>query len=137
MTIRVKAGLAYFLLVFGTGFLLGMIRVPFLVPRLGVRIAELLEMPVMMVVIVFAARWVIRRHIVPPVFSARLGMGLVALALALTAEALAAFGLQGLTVAQFVASRDPVSGGVFALMLIFFALAPIWLARDKAKPASE
>lgn len=37
-----KAGALYFALVFGTGLVLGMIRVPFLVPRLGVRIAELI-----------------------------------------------------------------------------------------------
>lgn len=41
-----KSGVAYFGLVFGAGFLLGCIRVPFLVPRLGARVAELLEMPV-------------------------------------------------------------------------------------------
>ena len=52
-----KAGAAYFGLVFGAGFLLGCIRVPFLVPHLGARVAELLEMPVQFVVIVFAARY--------------------------------------------------------------------------------
>ena len=56
-----QAGIAYFALVFGTGFLLGIIRVPFLVPRLGVRTAELIEMPFMFVAILFAARYVVRR----------------------------------------------------------------------------
>lgn len=50
-----KSGFAYFALAFGAGFLLGAIRVPFLVPRLGVRSAELIEIPFMMVVIVLAA----------------------------------------------------------------------------------
>ena len=55
-----KAGLLYFALVFGTGFLLGPIRLLWLVPRFGTRIAELMEMPVMLVVIVLAARWTVR-----------------------------------------------------------------------------
>ena len=38
-----KASFGYFLLVFAVGFALGAIRVPFVVPRLGVRWAELLR----------------------------------------------------------------------------------------------
>lgn len=60
-----KPGAAYFGLVFGAGFLLGCIRVPFLVPRLGARVAELLEMPIEFVVMVFAARFVVRRFSLP------------------------------------------------------------------------
>ena len=41
----IKAGIAYFAVVLGAGFILGSIRVPLLVPRLGERIAELIEMP--------------------------------------------------------------------------------------------
>lgn len=40
----VRAGLAYCGLVFGAGFVLGAVRVPFVVPRLGERVAELVEM---------------------------------------------------------------------------------------------
>jgi len=56
-----KAAVVYFVLVFGTGFVLGPIRILFLVPRFGVRVAELMEFPVMLVVIVLAARWLVRK----------------------------------------------------------------------------
>lgn len=59
--IILKAAVVYFALVFGAGFVLGPIRILFLVPRFGVRLAELMEFPVMLVVIVLAARWLVRR----------------------------------------------------------------------------
>jgi hypothetical protein len=74
-----KPAAAYFALVFGAGFLLGMIRVPFLVPRMGARVAELLEMPIQFVVIVFAARFIVRRFAVPADKSVRLRVGLAML----------------------------------------------------------
>jgi hypothetical protein len=40
-----RAALAYLAIVFGTGFVLGMFRVPILVPLIGERWAELAEMP--------------------------------------------------------------------------------------------
>ena len=39
----VSAAARYFLFVFGAGFILGMVRVPLLVPHLGARVAELIE----------------------------------------------------------------------------------------------
>ncbi|MFN8910213.1 MAG: hypothetical protein ACK5YW_13120, partial [Betaproteobacteria bacterium] len=47
----------YFAAVFGTGFVLGPLRVLWLEPRLGVRAAELLEAPFMLSAIVLAGRW--------------------------------------------------------------------------------
>ena len=52
-----KAAVVYFALVFGAGFVLGPIRILFIVPRFGVRLAELMEFPVMLVVIVLTSRW--------------------------------------------------------------------------------
>lgn len=43
----VKLGVAYFGIVFSIGFLLGVVRVLWLVPRLGERYAELIETPFM------------------------------------------------------------------------------------------
>ena len=50
-----KAGMLYFVFVFGAGFLLGPIRILWIVPRLGTRVAELLEAPIMFVITIVGA----------------------------------------------------------------------------------
>lgn len=135
-TQSIKAGLAYFALVFGAGFVLGVLRVSFLVPRFGERIAELGEMPLMLAVIVIAARFIMRRFAVPFSMAARIGTGLLALCLLLAAELLLAVVVQDRSLADYVASRDPVSGSVYLAMLVLFALMPtlVWRtgkARDR------
>jgi hypothetical protein len=124
-----KPAVLYFALVLGTGFVLGMVRVPFLVPRLGERYAELLEMPFMFVAIVLAALYVVRRFDLPARLSVRLQVGFAALAMSVLAELLLATVLQGRSLAQFIASRDPVSGSVYLAMLLLFALMPAILRR--------
>jgi hypothetical protein len=126
-TIRNAA--VYFALVFGAGFCLALVRIPVLEPRFGQRWAELVEMPFMLVAIVLAARWVVRRFAVPPAAAARLGMGLLALALMLAAEFGLVLSLRGMSIAQYFATRDPVSGAVYYLMLAFYALLPFLYAR--------
>jgi len=81
-----KAALAYFALVFGAGFMLGPIRILWVAPRLGERMAELMETPIMLAIIILAARWVVRRLAVPTTPSSRLAMGGIALFLMLLAE---------------------------------------------------
>jgi hypothetical protein len=127
-----KAGLAYFAWVFGAGFVLGSVRVPWLVPRLGVRMAELIEMPLMLCVIVIAARWTVRRFSLPASRRSLLSVGVLALAFLLLAELALVMGLQGMTLASYLASRDPVSGSVYAAMLLVFAAMPSWVDRGRA-----
>ena len=67
-----KASLLYFALVFGVGFVLRAIRILWVVPRFGTRMAELLETPIMFVVTIVAARWIVRRLAVPSTPSSRL-----------------------------------------------------------------
>ena len=126
---ELRGGLVYFVLVFGAGFLLGSARVLLLVPTLGVRMAELLEMPIMLLVIVLAARLVNRKFLEGLRIARRLCAGLIALALLVTAELLLAVALTGASIASYVASRDPVSGSVYLVMLMLFALMPAMLRR--------
>lgn len=125
----VKGGVLYFALVFGAGFLLGPIRILWLVPRLGTRVAELIEAPIMLVVIVVAARAVVRRRALPFSRLSRLATGGVALGLMLFAEFALGLWLRGLSVGEYLATRDPVSGTVYYAMLGVFAVMPLLVGR--------
>jgi len=124
-----KAGALYFTLVFAAGFLLGPIRIAWLVPHFGARAAELMEMPVMLAVIVLAAHWVIGRLAVPPAAAGRLAMGVLALFLMLAAEFTLVLWLQGLSIGEYLTSRDPVAGAAYYLSLGVFALLPLLIRR--------
>ncbi len=124
-----KAGVFYFAVVFGAGFVLSTIRTLWVVPRIGARTAELAEMPIMLLVSLVAARWTVLRLGVPPVAVARLGMGCVALALMLIAEFGLVLWIRGQTIREYFASRDPVAGAVYYLMLAVFAIMPLMVAR--------
>jgi len=124
-----KAGVLYFALVFGAGFVLGTVRTLWVVPRLGTRLAELMEAPIMLLVTIMAARWVVRHLVIPSAASARLGMGSTALGFLLIAEFGLVLWLRGLAIREYLATRDPVSGTVYYVMLGLFAVMPLLVAR--------
>ena len=124
-----KAGVLYFALVFGAGFILGPIRILWVVPRFGTRMAELMETPIMIAVIIVAARWIVQHLAVPPTTSSRLGMGCIALGLLLVAECTLVLWLRGISISEYFASRDPVSRTVYSMSLGVFAIMPLLLAR--------
>ena len=126
-----RAGLVYFALVFGAGFTLGSIRVPFLVPRMGVRYAELLEMPFMFLAVLVSARYIVSRHQLAPGASVRFSVGLIALALLLAAELLLNTLILRQSLAEYVASRDPISDAAYLVMLGLFAVMPWLVCRSK------
>jgi type IV secretory pathway TrbD component len=125
----IEAGVLYFALVFGAGFVLGTIRTLWVVPRVGTRTAELMETPIMLVVTIVAARSIILRLGLPFTPSARLGVGFIALLLLLVAEFGLVLWLRGLTIREYFASRDPVSVTVYYVMLAVFAAMPLLVAR--------
>ena len=128
-----KTGIIYFLLVFGTGFVLGTVRVLLIVPHVGHRAAELLEMPLMLLATVLAARWITRRFPEPHNSAGRLAIGGIALGLMLAAEMAVGIGLRGMTVSDIVLNRDPASGTAYYVSLVLFAAMP-WLVSRRTKP---
>lgn len=121
-----RSAAAYFGLVFGVGFVLGSLRVPFLVPRIGARAAELCEMPLMLAAVFLSAGFVVRRncHAIGP--RGWLAVGALTVALLIAAELLLAVVIAGRGIGAALADRDPVSGTVFLGMLLITAAMP-WL----------
>jgi hypothetical membrane protein len=124
-----KEGAAYFGVVFLAGFLLGTIRILWVVPKLGTAAAELIETPIMLAVTFWAARWTIRRFAIPPGMGRRLRVGLVGAALLIAAEFFFVLRLRGLTIGEYAASRNPVATAVYVLSLCAFAVMPAIAAR--------
>ncbi len=123
-----KSTALYFALVFGAGFVLGAIRVPFLVPRVGDRLAELIEAPLMLGVILLAARWIARRF--PGSRRELLATGLVALGFVLAADVVIGVTLRGMSLVEVFLNRDPVSGTMYYALLGLFAVMPWLLSRS-------
>jgi hypothetical protein len=69
-----KAGVVYFLLVFAVGWILGPIRELWAVPHFGRMAALLSEAVTMLIAMIVAARWVIRRVHVPRTLPATISM---------------------------------------------------------------
>jgi hypothetical protein len=119
----------YFGIVFFVGFVLGVIRVTWLVPQVGERSAELLEMPLMLIAIIYSAFFVTRRF--PALRQTDLILsGVVALIFLLAVEFSVVLGLRGLSIGQYFSDRDPIAGAVYFVMLIVFATMP-WVVGRK------
>lgn len=104
---------------------MGTVRILWLVPRVGIRLAELAESPIMLIVLTFAALSVNRRFLPRATRSTRLAAGFLALAFLIAAE-LTATRLRGISLSAYFASRDPISGTVYYLLLLIYALMP-WI----------
>lgn len=126
-----QTAVLYFLLVFGAGFMLGIGRVLFLVPLLGERTAELLEMPLMLIVIVSAARWIVRHRLDDRRLISMLSVGFIAMWLVLIADLAVGMLLRGMSAAEVFLHRDPVTGAAYYAALLLFAAMPAIMARRR------
>jgi hypothetical protein len=130
-----KAALTYFGLVFGAGFVLGIMRTLWLVPLVRERRAELLETPLMLIVVWLSARFIVgRMNGLTRV--RRLGIGTLALFLLLLAEWGGVRFLRQQSIGEYLATRDPVSGAVYLLALVLFAAAPSLVGRKGDLPTA-
>ena len=128
------ASLAYFAIVFTVGFLCGPIRILMLEPMFGATAAVLFEAPILLMAMLYAARFVPRRLRLAPTSAAHLGMGAGALALVLVADVGVGLLVRQLSFAEIFADFGKPAGRIYAALLLLFALLP-WLVNRRARSA--
>lgn len=131
MTAAIKAGLAYFAIVFALGFALGALRVLVVAPLLGKLGAVLVELPLMLAASALACLFLVRRLAVPPAAAPRLVMGGLAFALLMLGEvAVSALGF-GRTLAEHLATYRAAEAQLGLAAQLVFALLPLALGRRR------
>ena len=126
------AAALYFAIVFGTGLVLGPIRVLWLEPRVGATIAVICEAPLLLAAIVLAARWVPRRRGLSGSAAALWGMELGALALQQIADYAVGIGLRGMAPADQLRGLATPAGAIYVALLLAFVAMPALINRGPA-----
>ncbi len=119
------ASALYFGLVFGAGFLLGPVRVLVLEPWIGPLGAVAVEIPLLLIVMVFAARWSTHKAALGGGLSPRVAMGAAALVLVLAADFSVGRWIRGLALADQLRHFSTSEGMVYVAALILFAAMPV------------
>jgi hypothetical protein len=133
----IAAAVLYFAIVFGAGFVLGPIRVFWLMPQLGETLAVCCEAPFILLAIVLAAKWVpkklsMRTDLVPLTL-----MGAGALLLQQFADFAVGILLRGMTVTQQLAQFARPAGLIYAALLILFLAMPVLANWPRRQPADR
>ena len=125
----VKAGVVYFVLMFAVGWILGPIRELWAVPHFGRVEATVVEAILMLIAMVVAARWAIRRFEVPHTFASTLSMGLISIGLLFPAEIAGIVWVRRLSVQEYTASLVTIPGNISLGLFLLFTAIPIVVGR--------
>lgn len=123
------AAVAYWAVVFALGFVLGTVRVLWLVPLVGLLPATAIELPVMLAASWLASGWLVKRFAITTGGEA-LATGLLAFALLMAAECALAVGMMGQTPAQWLADLRQPHAALGLAGQVIFAFMPWWRARQ-------
>lgn len=122
------AAIAYWALIFALGFVLGTVRVVWLVPLVGPLPATALELPVILAASWWVAGWLVRRFSIGTSGEA-LMMGVMAFALLLASECLLAIAIGGQTVGEWIAGLYQPHALLGLGGQLVFGLMPWWRVR--------
>lgn len=130
------AATTYFLALFALGFVLGTIRVLFVVPAVGLLVATLLEVPVMLIAAFFLCRWAIRHWQVERSLALRALMGLCFFTLLVAFEAVLGVALFGRNLAEQCAALSSPAGLIGLSAQLIAAILPMVIGRGEQLRAS-
>jgi ABC-type uncharacterized transport system permease subunit len=122
----IRAGAAYFAIVFAVGFALGTVRTLFIAPRLGEQLAVVIELPLMLGASWLACGWAVRRWQVAAAARPRLTMGAVAFALLMIAEVTLSLTAFDLSLADYLRNLLTPHGLTGLAGQVIFALMPLF-----------
>lgn len=123
-----RAAIAFWAVVFALGFVLGTIRVLWVIPLVGLLPATLIELPIILAASWFAAGWLVRRFRLASAREA-LAAGGLAFAILMIAECALAGVLTGQSPAQWLAGLRQPHALLGLAGQIVFALMPWWRVR--------
>jgi len=121
------AAVTYWAIVFALGFVLGTVRVLWVIPLVGLMPATVLELPIILTASWFAAGWILRRFAIATRREA-LTLGVLAFAILMAAECALAGVLSGETPAQWLAGLRQPHALLGLAGQVVFALMPWWRA---------
>lgn len=121
----------YFFIVFFFGFIFGVLRTLLLEPIIGLNYAELVEIPLMLIVIYFTSVLVLNRFNIQYFFKIRLGIGMLALLFMLLAEFTLVIFISNSSILEYLNSKNNFSGYVYLISLLLFALMPLFVEKEK------
>lgn len=124
----IRAAASYWAVVFALGFVLGTARVLWVIPRVGLVPATLIELPLILAASWFAAGWLVRRFALKAGGEA-LAAGALAFAILMAAECALAGVLTGQTPAQWLTGLRQPHALLGLAGQVVFALMPWWRAR--------
>lgn len=129
----IQAGLIYFAMVFSLAFVLGVLRVTLIAPKLGAVVAVALELPLVLAASWRASAYATRRgHIAPAQGKARLQMGVLAFGVLMGVELAMAVVIFKQSAHEFLAAMLTPHGLLGLAGQMAFGLIP-WIQGAKAK----
>lgn len=118
--------------IFAAGFVLGVIRTLWLVPRLPEWQAVLIEGPFILTLTWFILRFFIRRSTIPAVVPKRLAFGAIALLTLWLCEWVMTVTLMGETPAFFFRSFTTMPGIIGLVGQLLIIVMPLWMKAPRA-----
>jgi hypothetical protein len=131
------AGVAYAILVFFVGFLLGTVRVLLVAPRVGPAAAVLVELPVILAASCWISRRCVARFEISRAIAARLVMGVAAFLILMLAEVTLAALLLGRSVPEYLASLINLPGAIGLAAQVISAAFPLLQALPADRPDAQ
>jgi hypothetical protein len=125
MSQSIRAGVAYFGVVFALAFALGVLRVLVIAPKFGPVIAVGLEIPVILIASAVACRWAIRRFSVEALWPQRAAMGGLAFVLLMMAEFGLSYLFSGRAPIEYLETFRTLHGFMGLTAQILFGLMPV------------